>query len=153
MEFTIKLLGAKGRLSTREPFLLADNEALSAVLECELQGDYITTLVCDKKRVALKGKAFEIPRDFLHAGSIEAQTSLYSRGVCVKSWTIEPIAIQEANEGFQGFPELDNLRTRLSALETLTSDYATLKQNVAKLTVLCKTNAEAIKELAEALKE
>lgn len=154
MNIKVKLVASFGRLSTREPFLIAENESLNLTFETAVEPDFVLSVKNGKKRKEYRAqRSFEVPRDFLFGGRLEIVVSQYVGGTKANSWTVEPITLIETEAGFEAYAVIYDLEKRLTAIEAQLSDYAVLQQKILTLTKLCRDNAEATSEIIKIIKE
>lgn len=120
MNKEVKLTKLHGRLSDREPFIMAENETLTL----EFKSDYILSdlLISIKngdtvKQYKSSGVLFAVPKEVCFAGALEISISLLKSAEVVKTWNVAPILIKEINAGFEAFDAFRSLEQRVSALE------------------------------------
>lgn len=133
MNIKVKLDRLYGRLSTREPFLLAEGENLTV----EFKSDYeltgaIVNLENGKKnaQVKLNGTTFDVPQSLIMAGSLYMDVNLYAYGRIVKTFVVEPIVLTSASPTLKGHPELELIKETLSKQEEIIED---LQKNITEL--------------------
>lgn len=154
MNITVKLVSGFGKLSTREPFLIAENDNLILSFETAVEPDFILSVKNGKKRKELRAqKSFEVPREFLFGGRLDIVVSQYVGGTLANSWTVEPITLVDTAAGFEAYATIDTLEKRITTLETRLADYSHLQKKVSTLTSLCRDNASALSEITQILKE
>ena len=65
----------------------------------------------------------EIPQAFVHAGTVTVELALIVAEKVVKRWDVEPIVLAEDSTGFSLHPEFEDIRARLTALETVANNH------------------------------
>ncbi|MDR3216130.1 MAG: hypothetical protein LBT55_01775 [Clostridiaceae bacterium] len=138
----ITLSGAYGRLSDREPFLIADNTDLTL----EFESVFKTTdalIHVHNERAVKKYKhnikePFTVPVEFLHAGTLKIEVDLLKSGEVVKKFSVEPIKIKDLRMGFEGHAEVDALRQEIAeaykAIGAAETQITELAERTASLT-------------------
>ena len=72
-----------------------------------------------EKRYDFK-KQFTVPDEFMNAGRLLIRVTLYVSGDPVKAWNISPIKLKEVDEQLYTYDELNDILTRIEALEEAT---------------------------------
>jgi len=119
MEKKIKLIMSLGRLSDREPFIIADNEALTLTFESEYPlSDLIISLKNGDmvKQYKCSGNSFTVPKDTCKSGELIVTVSLLKKGEVIKVWNIAPIIIKEVPAGFEAYEAIHAIVKRLNEL-------------------------------------
>lgn len=158
MELIINLIASHGRLSSREPFLLADNEQL----KIKLATDYAAVMLVSMRNGGASAKVttngeFEVPPEVLKGGSLEMVVTVYANGVIAKQWNVEPITIIEHNEGFESFPLIDSLTAKVEELTAKCTELVSIGEKWESVVTDCKkaqtlstAAAKAVTELIKA---
>lgn len=128
MTIDINLNYGYGRLSVREPFLIAtDTPVVLAFRSDYALKDTLVKFTSDTGsscsfRLANLSE-IEIPQAFVHAGTVTVELALIVAEKVVKRWKVEPIVFAEDSTGFSLHPEFEDIRARLSALETVANNH------------------------------
>lgn len=139
-EIKIDLRLGYGRLSEREPFILAAGSPCVLKFESDYNlADCIVSISDGVKSVVKREKnvvAVEVPSQFVKAGRLNVEIGLVVSEKTVKTWKVEPIIFKENDEGLNGSPELDLILQRLVNLETvvniMTAQCAEFAENIAE---------------------
>lgn len=133
VDITITLDKTHGRLSTREPFLLGENEdlritlisnlALSNVLINFKNGDTV-------KQYRVSENPFIVPKEVVKHGRLDCEVNLVACGRIVKTYVVEPIVLYSVETSLIGHPEFDLLLQRIASQNT---DIAALKEQLSKV--------------------
>lgn len=156
MNITLKLIASHGRLSTREPFYVADNEQLVLQLDTEYDlSEFIVDMRngITKTKLRQNSKTIQVPRELIKAGQLELVVSKYAGGKLAKKWNVEPITIIEEDEGFIAYALIDEIERQTAEALDYAKRVPELAEQIKTLTALCNTNANAVKQLVEILKE
>lgn len=133
MEIQVKLDRLNGRLSNREPFLLAENETATMKLDTDyLLNDALVNFKNgnDTAQVRVTKNPFEIPSNVVKAGTLEAEVNLCAHGRVVKTFRVEPIVFYSEPPTLIGHPEFDDLKAENAILS---SEIVELKKSVELL--------------------
>jgi|AGTN01.1.fsa_nt_gi hypothetical protein len=162
MHLKINLQRSHGRLSSREPFIVTEDEnlILDFVSDYKLD-DLIITLKSPyggPTQYRARSPAFTVPRELYKAGELSVSVAVLARGEVVKEFTVEPILIREIPAGFEGMPEFEalclNLRkyaeTAAAVLALAEKLDLTFKTAAAGKT-LGEANADGIAKIAKIL--
>lgn len=128
MIINIDLNYGYGRLSVREPFLIAtDTPVVLAFHSDYALKDTLVKFTSDTGsscsfRLANLSE-IEIPQAFVHAGTVTVELALIVAEKVVKRWDVEPIVLAEDSTGFSLHPEFEDIRARLTALETVANNH------------------------------
>jgi len=120
MNKIIKLILSHGRLSDREPFIIAKNETLSLTFESDYKlSDLLISLRNGEtvKQYKSSGNTFTVPSEVCKAGTLEITVTLLKAGEAVKTWNVAPIVIKEVPAGFEAYDLIHDINERLTALE------------------------------------
>lgn len=128
MIINIDLNYGYGRLSVREPFLIAkDGTVLLQFNSDYALRDYIIAFASDtgeKYSERLQNTSqVVIPPQFVRAGTLSVELSLIVKEKVVKKWAVEPILFAEGTTNFRGHPEFEDIRARLTALESAVNNH------------------------------
>ena len=128
MIINIDLNYGYGRLSVREPFLIAtDTPVVLAFHSDYALKDTLVKFTSDTGsscsfRLANLSE-IEIPQAFVHAGTVTVELALIVAEKVVKRWDVAPIVLAEDSTGFSLHPEFEDIRARLTALETVANNH------------------------------
>ena len=128
MIINIDLNYGYGRLSVREPLLIAtDTPVVLAFHSDYALKDTLVKFTSDTGsscsfRLANLSE-IEIPQAFVHAGTVTVELALIVAEKVVKRWDVEPIVLAEDSTGFSLHPEFEDIRARLTALETVANNH------------------------------
>jgi hypothetical protein len=128
MTIEIALKNSYGRLSVREPFLIAtDTPVVLAFHSDYALKDTMVKFISDTGKSCSFRLAnlseIEIPQAFVHAGTVTVEVALIVKEQVVKRWSVEPIVLAEDSTGFSLHPEFEDIRARLTALETVANNH------------------------------
>lgn len=128
MKIDIELKLGYGRLSVREPFLIAtDTPAVLAFHSDYALKDTLVKFTSDTGKSCSFRLAnlseIEIPQAFVHAGTVTVELALIVAEKVVKRWNVEPIVLAEDITGFSLHPEFEDIRARLAALEAVANNH------------------------------
>ena len=128
MIINIDLNYGYGRLSVREPFLIAKNGTVLLKFNSDYAlRDYIIAFASDtgeKYSERLQNTSqVVIPPQFVRAGTLSVELSLSVKEKVVKKWAVEPILFAEGTTNFRGHPEFEDIRARLAALEAVANNH------------------------------
>lgn len=133
VDITITLDKHNGRLSTREPFLLGENEdlritlisnlALSNVLINFKNGDTV-------KQYRVSENPFIVPKEVVKHGRLDCEVNLVACGRIVKTYVVEPIVLYSVETSLIGHPEFDLLLQRIGSQS---AEIAALKEQLSKV--------------------
>lgn len=128
MTIDINLNYGYGRLSVREPFLIATDTPVVlafhsdyALKDCIVKFTSDTEKMCSFRLQNLS--EIEIPQAFVHAGTVKVELALIVAEKVVKRWDVEPIVLAEDITGFSLHPEFEDIRARLAALEAVANNH------------------------------
>lgn len=154
MELNIKLIGNIGRLNKREPFIIADNEKLVLNFSCATPlTDYYIELKNGDKSAKYRLNAvstYEVPNELLQAGTLEVTVSLLYCGKIVVTYTVEPIVIALIDNGYKGFPELDEVKAKY---DLLMANYNELVSKINQVIDTANRQQEDIQKLYNAVEQ
>ncbi len=120
MDIEVKLDRLNGRLSTREPFLLSENEEATMKLDTDyLLNDAVVNFENGgvTEQVRIKKNPFVIPSKVVKAGVLNAEVNLCAHGRVVKTFRVEPIVFYSAPPTLIGHPEFDDLKAENALLK------------------------------------
>ncbi|MGN0743908.1 MAG: hypothetical protein ACI4MZ_01350 [Christensenellales bacterium] len=136
MEIQITLDKHSGRLSKREPFLLAENEdvlisvksniSLKNVIINFKNGD-------DMAQTKLEDCRCVVPKKVVKPGVLDCEVNLCARGNIVKTYIVEPIVLYSVPPNFEGHPEFDLLKIKVAKFIALVNELLELKDQVSAL--------------------
>lgn len=150
VDVTITLEKTHGRLSTREPFLLGENEdlrinlvsnlALSDVLINFKNGDTV-------KQYRVAENPFIVPKEVVKHGRLDCEVNLVACGRVVKTYVVEPIVLYSVKTSLIGHPEFDLL---LQHIEAQAAEIQTLKEQLNATKALAERAAQEVADLQRA---
>lgn len=148
MTIDINLNYGYGRLSVREPFLIAtDTPVVLAFHSDYALKDTMVKFTSDTGRTCSFRLAnlseIEIPQAFVHAGTVKVELALIVAEKVVKRWDVEPIVLAEDITGFSLHPEFEDIRARLTSLETA------VKAHGESIAAVETASADATKNIAD----
>lgn len=148
MTIEIALKNSYGRLSNREPFLIAtDTPVVLAFHSDYALKDTMVKFTSDTGRTCSFRLAnlseIEIPQAFVHAGTVKVELALIVAEKVVKRWDVEPIVLAEDITGFSLHPEFEDIRARLTSLETA------VKAHGESIAAVETASADATKNIAD----
>lgn len=153
VDITITLDKTHGRLSTREPFLLGENEdlritlisnlALSNVLINFKNGDTV-------KQYHVAENPFIVPKDVVKHGRLDCEVNLVACGRIVKTYVVEPIVLYSVETSLIGHPEFDLLLQRIYSQST---EIAALKEQLNTTQEVAETTSQEVADLQRALED
>lgn len=133
VDTTITLDKTHGRLSTREPLLLGENEdlritlvsnlALSNVLINFKNGDTV-------KQYRVAENPFIVPKEVVQQGVLDCEVNFVAGGRVVKTYIVEPIVLYNIDAMLIGHPEFDLLKLMLA---NQANEIAELKNKLGKV--------------------
>lgn len=117
----IKLNAGLGRYDNVSPFVLGDLELYISNLPM-VSGDFRFLAWCNGTQIGkytLKrdDPRITIPHDKLEAGKFSCRVDHYNGETLVKRYMIEDLVITDLNTELVGVPEIEDIRSRLTALE------------------------------------
>lgn len=123
MTIDINLNYGYGRLSVREPFLIAtDTPVVLAFHSDYALKDTLVKFTSDTGKSCSFRMSnlseIEIPQAFVHAGKLDVEVALVVKEKVVKRWSVEPIVFAEDSTGFVGLPELEQILADLAAVKS-----------------------------------
>lgn len=147
MTIEIALKNSYGRLSNREPFLLAKDTPVSL----KFTSDYLLSAAIvrfengtAKSSVRVSNLyTITVPEACKKAGELKVSVSLLVRERVAKTWTVEPIVLAEDITGFSLHPEFEDIRARLTAIETVA------KAHGESIAAVETASADATKNIAD----
>lgn len=147
MKIEIALKNSYGRLSNREPFLLAKDTPLALAFS----SDYLlSTAIVRFENGAAKSSVrvsnlseIAVPESCKKAGELKVSVSLLVRERVAKTWTVEPIVLAEDITGFSLHPEFEDIVARLAAVETA------VKVHGESIAAVETASADAAKNIAD----
>lgn len=153
VDITITLDKTHGRLSTREPLLLGENEdlritlvstlALSNVLINFKNGDTV-------KQYRVAENPFIVPKEVVKHGRLDCEVNLVACGRVVKTYIVEPIVLYNIDATLIGHPEFDLL---LQHIEAQDAEIQTLKEQLNATKALAYRTAQEVADLQRALED
>lgn len=134
MKKQIRLEAKEGRLLSREPFLVAENETLTLEIT-SIQSPVLLVLLKngEEKARLTCSDTVEVPKRLLKEGMLEIEVALYRDGVLHRSWQVEPIRIIKHEASFLFNPVLEEFITRLEKLNELEAKYNALQERVTAM--------------------
>lgn len=133
VDITITLDKTHGRLSTREPLLLGENEDLRINLVSDLQlsnalinfknGDTV-------KQYRVAENPFIVPKEVVKHGKLDCEVNFCASGRVVKTYIVEPIVLYNIDATLIGHPEFDLLKLMLA---NQANEIAELKYKLGKV--------------------
>lgn len=133
VDITITLDKTHGRLSTREPLLLGENEdlrmnlvstlALSNVLINFKNGDTV-------KQYRVAENPFIVPKEVVRQGVLDCEVNFVAGGRVVKTYIVESIVLYNIDATLIGHPEFDLLKLMLA---NQANEIAELKYKLGKV--------------------
>lgn len=147
MTIEIALKNSYGRLSNREPFLLAKDTPVSL----KFTSDYLLSAAIVRfENGAAKSSVrvsnlytITVPEACKKAGELKVSVSLLVRERVAKTWTVEPIVLAEDSTGFSLHPEFEDIVARLAAVETA------VKVHGESIAAVETASADAIKNISD----
>lgn len=143
-----------GRLAVREPFLIAEGTPVVLAFRStyKLSECFVTFKYGEQKQSVRVKNLSEIgvPKAFVKAGELIVEVSLLVNEKPVKKWVIEPIVFREGEAGFYGFSELEDILSRLKAVEDFS---ANIMANVYELAATQATHSENIRDLYNSIEQ
>lgn len=121
MKVEIKLTQVCGKITNKEPFFVADNDNLELDIKSPTAFTELIIAAKNGKATATlkyKDKPVIVPRELYAAGYLEMRCAVINKGQTVKELDIEPIAIVEVMNGFNGsqaFSEIEKTVKKISA--------------------------------------
>lgn len=153
VDVTITLDKHNGRLSTREPFLLGENEdlkitlvstlALSNVLINFKNGDTV-------KQYRVAENPFIVPKEVVKHGRLDCEVNLVACGRVVKTYVVEPIVLYSVKTSLIGHPEFDLL---LQHIEAQDAEIQTLKEQLNATKAIADRTSQEVADLQRALED
>lgn len=153
VDITITLDKTHGRLSTREPLLLGENEdlritlvstlALSNVLINFKNGDTV-------KQYRVAENPFIVPKEVVQQGVLDCEVNFVAGGRVVKTYIVEPIVLYNIDATLIGHPEFDLL---LQHIEAQDAKIQTLKEQLNATKALADRTAQEVADLQRALED
>lgn len=148
MTIEIALKNSYGRLSNREPFLIAtDTPVVLAFHSDYALKDTMVKFISDTGRTCSFRLAnlseIEVPQAFVHAGTVTVEVALIVKEQVVKRWSVEPIVLMEDTTGFSLHPEFEDIVARLAAVETA------VKVHGESIAAVETASAEAAKNISD----
>lgn len=121
MTIDINLNYGYGRLSVREPFLIATDTPVVLAFKSDyaLKDTMVKFSADDGSACSLRLKnlsEIEVPSKLVKAGTLSVEVVLIVKEKAVKRWTVEPIVFSEAETGFSGHPEFEDIFKRVCEL-------------------------------------
>lgn len=153
IDITITLDKTHGRLSTREPFLLGENEGLRITLVSDLVLSNV--LINFKNGNAVKQyrvseNQFIVPKEVVKHGRLDCEINFYACGRIVKTFIVEPIVLYSAEASFVGHPEFDLLIQHITAQD---AEIKALKEQLGEAKELIERSAQEVADLQRALED
>lgn len=153
VDVTVTLDKHNGRLSTREPFLLGENEDLRITLVSTLtlsnvlinfkNGDTV-------KQYRVSENPFIVPKEVVKHGRLNCEVNLVACGRVVKTYVVEPIVLYSVKTSLIGHPEFDLL---LQRIESQSTEIAALKAQLNATKEVADRTAQEVADLQRALED
>lgn len=155
MTIDINLNYGYGRLSVREPFLIAtDTPVVLAFHSDYALKDTMVKFISDTGKSCSFRMSnlseIEIPQAFVHAGTVTVEVALIVAEKIVKRWNVEPIVLMEDTTGYALMPELEDILSRLKMVEDFS---ANIMANVYELAATQATHSENIRDLYNSIEQ
>lgn len=155
MTIDINLNYGYGRLSVREPFLIAtDTPVVLAFHSDYALKDTLVKFTSDTGKSCSFRLAnlseIEIPQAFVHAGTVTVELALIVAEKVVKRWNVEPIVLMEDTTGYALMPEFEDILSRLKAVEEFATN---IMANVYELAATQATHSENIRDLYNSIEQ
>lgn len=134
MKKTIILESRTGRLSNREPFLLADNEDFKVEVQSDYNSNLLLSLKNGTETATLNGRGvFDIPANLITDGVLEIEACIYIDGALFKSWQVESIRIIKHKAEYLFNPVLEEFMERLKKLDELEQRLSVLQERYSAM--------------------
>lgn len=129
MTIDINLNYGYGRLSVREPFLIAtDTPVVLAFHSDYALKDTLVKFTSDTGKSCSFRMSnlseIEIPQAFVHAGKLDVEVALVVKEKVVKRWSVEPIVFAEDSTGFSLHPEFEDVFKRVCELAITVNNHS-----------------------------
>ena len=147
VDVTITLDKTHGRLSTREPFLLGENEDLRINLVSTLA---LSNVLINFKQYRVAENPFIVPKEVVKHGRLDCEVNLVACGRVVKTFVVEPIVLYSKEASLVGHPEFDLL---LQHIEAQDAEIQTLKEQLNATKALADRTAQEVADLQRALED
>ena len=144
MEITVALEQLSGRLSSREPFLLGENDEVLMKLDTDyLLNDALVNFENggETAKVRITKNPFVIPKKVVRAGVLNAEVCLCAHGRIVKTYRVEPIVFYSEPPTLVGHPEFDELK----------AENAKMKEEIIDLKKTLEAQANKLQDLKDAV--
>ena len=142
-----------GRLAKHEPFLLPDGlEIIFKSCGYDLTNAFVSLRNGTVKDIYKLTTPFKVDEKFLFGGNLNISVKAYSGDICVKTWSILPIKLVEADYEIQAFDYLGDIEERLEKLEKDYVPYSKYLEVVEKLNNVIQNHnelAETVSEIKE----
>ena len=122
MKVEIKLTQVCGKITNKEPFFVADNDNLELDIKSPTAFTELIIAAKNGKATATlkyKDKPVIVPRELYAAGYLEMRCAVINKGQTVKELDIEPIAIVEVMNGFNGYSEFDKILLEIAHIKKI----------------------------------
>lgn len=153
VDITITLDKTHGRLSTREPFLLGENEDLRITLVSTLALSNVLINFKNSdtvKQYRVAENPFIVPKEVVKHGRLDCEVNLVACGRVVKTYVVEPIVLYSVKTSLIGHPEFDLLLQHIGAQD---AEIQTLKAQLNETKALAERAAQEVADLQRALED
>lgn len=153
MDIKIKVTDKYGRLTQREPFLLAENDRPIISIEAERNitvADIVFEMGNEKKviRCFNLNKGVELPTVFARLGTLNITIAQIAQGRAVKEIVVEPIIFTETQGSIEGRAWFEEIGQKLLFFETqLNNQNEKLTETDNRVLLLEEKVAEQEKEI------
>lgn len=113
-----------GRYDSVSPFIVTDNRLELQVELPNFNGEFYFVHENNGKSLpVLLPRSGQIVLDNLTAGELKAAVKHYVKGELIKSYTVEPLLLKEADGTLSALPEIEALRRQIEAGEREFAEY------------------------------
>lgn len=113
-----------GRYDSVSPFIVTDNRLELQIELPNFNGEfYLVYENNGKTDKRLLPRSGQIVLDNLTAGELKASVKHYVKGELIKSYTVEPLLLKEADGTLSALPEIEALRRQIEANERDFTEY------------------------------
>lgn len=113
-----------GRYDDVSPFLITDNRLELLIGLPPYNGEfYLVYNLNGKTEQRLLSPDGEIVLYGLSAGEFKAEVKHYLKGELIKTYSVEPLILKEADSGLSAEPQISELKRRISELEHSFAEY------------------------------
>ena len=115
-------LGREGASLSSSAFALTEDKALELTFKSvyDLSEATITLKNGATTKTYDFKNSFAVPDEFMFAGRLCISVQMYVNGELVKRWNLPPIRLKEENNTLYAYDELNDLTSRIEALEEAT---------------------------------